>query len=391
MKRDTIVCADVFDFTRSLPDNSVDCLVTSIPYWNQRDYNIGVWVGGNSSCDHVAGQMRRGLGLANSPASTRGGAKKIAQIPNIQFKHTCRKCGATRESLQLGLEPTPVEYIARFVELFREIRRILRKDGTVWLNIGDSYSSGGRGSSSHHQQKIGAKTAQAQALGPKHPPVGIKEKQLLMIPARLAIALQDDGWYLRSDIIWYKPNAMPESVTDRPTTAHEHVFLLSKSLKYFYDHDAIREPQTGNTHSRGRGTSPKEIPQHDGRIRSNHSFNSSMTAYTEVPGGRNKRSVWTVATEQNSLAHFATFPQALIRPMILAGCPEGGIVFDPFMGSGTTALVARSLGRHYIGCDLNPEYVKMAQWRLRQPLTQPIEDRTSQESLKELPLFRNNA
>ena len=454
---DTITCSDALEFTQSLPDCSVNCVGTSVPYYGQRDYGTGRWEGGDPDCAHVAGELRRGKGLANSPASTRGGAKKIAEVNNIQYRDECARCGAKRIDRQMGLEQTPQEYIQKMVELFREIRRVLRDDGVAFVNIGDSYSSGGRGSSDHHRQKIGSKTAQAQVLGPRSAPDGMGPKNLMLIPFRFAIALQDDGWIVRSDIIWHKPNAMPESVEDRPTTAHEHIFLLSKSPKYFYDADSIREPQTGNTHSRGNGSSPKEIPQHDGMVKSNHSFNSSMTAYTEVPGGRNKRSVWTVATESNSFAHFAMFPQALIEPMILAGCPakvcakcgepwrrvtengltahdgktdsayakgssanrlallrqsarergeeytsgkrtlgwkpscncnadvDAGIVFDPFMGSGTTALVARRLGRHWIGCDLNPDYVSLANDRLTQ--SDPFQDRRMADGMTQLSLF----
>ena len=291
MSSDTIACADALTFARSLPDASVNCIVTSPPYFGLRDYG------------------------------TDG---------------------------QIGLERTPAEYVARMAELFRELRRVLRDDGTAWLNLGDSFSA---------------------------------EKQLLGIPWRVAFALQDDGWILRSDIIWAKGNPMPESVKDRPTRAHEYVFLLTKSPRYWYDADAIAEPMTSD----GGGDFMRDLtdvqPEHGGKsrtgkwARNNRKQDNVSRRYTGfndryvAPNKRNRRSVWNVNPQPFNEAHFATFPPKLIEPMILAGCPAGGVVYDPFMGSGTTALVARRLGRHYIGSELNPEYVAMAERRLAAPYT----------------------
>jgi site-specific DNA-methyltransferase (adenine-specific)/site-specific DNA-methyltransferase (cytosine-N4-specific) len=225
---------------------------------------------------------------------------------------------------QIGAEQTIEAYIAALVEVFRQVRRTLRDDGTLWLNIGDSYTSGNR------TWRDPDKKNPARGMNYRAPtPQGLKPKDLIGIPWRLAFALQADGWFLRSDIVWYKPNCQPESVKDRPTQAHEYVFLLSKSQDYYYDSDAVREPTK------------------DG---------ASM---------RNRRSVWEVRTEPYAGAHFAVFPKSLVRPCILAGSPTGGLVLDPFFGSGTTGIVSVEQGRRCVGVEVKPEYAKLALERLR--------------------------
>ena len=247
---------------------------------------------------------------------------------------------------QIGLEQTPEEYIAAMVEVFRCVRDVLADDGTLWLNIGDSYANGGR--------KTRDKLAQRGMDTRPADPVWIKPKDLIGIPWMLAFALRSDGWYLRQDIIWHKPNPMPESVRDRCTKAHEYVFLLSKSERYFFDSEAMKEPSAGwpvgGAKTRGKtgyasASGAGKSPQRD--------------SYGGLGGDgetRNRRSVWTVATRPYKGAHFATFPPALIEPCILAGSRPGDIVLDPFMGSGTTAQVALQHGRQYLGCELNPNY-----------------------------------
>lgn len=283
-ERSRIVTGDALSVLRRISDNYIDCCVTSPPYYDLRDYGIDG---------------------------------------------------------QIGLERTVYEYIYNLVGVFREVRRTLRLDGTLWINIADTYS-------------------QSRRMGGY-----VKKKELCLIPYRLMLELQKDGWYVRQDIIWNKPNAMPESVKDRCTKSHEYIFLLTKSGRYYFDYEAIREPaqEKGNARTfRGGGAY------------TNHgSFNNSANTERESHGNnenetglRNRRSVWSVATQGYAKAHFATFPEKLIEPCILAGCRPGGIVLDPFLGSGTTAVVAEKNGRDFIGIDLNPDYTEMSKRRIEE-------------------------
>jgi DNA modification methylase len=250
---------------------------------------------------------------------------------------------------QLGLEQTPDEYVQNMVEVFRCVRDVLADDGTLWLNIGDSYASGGR-KTRDSDDKLEQRGMDVRPADP----AGIKPKDLIGIPWLLAFALRADGWYLRQDIIWHKPNPMPESVRDRCTKAHEYVFLLSNGPRYFFDWEAMREPAVkgaaGSLFNTGKTAE--------------HQLGRSSDKERADDGKRNRRSVWTVATRPYKGAHFATFPPALIEPCILAGSRPGDIVLDPFMGSGTTAAVALQYGRQYLGCELNPEYLPLIEQRL---------------------------
>ena len=530
--RNVILCGDVRTMLKTLPDESVNCVVTSPPYWGLRDYGTASWEGGEDGCAHRVRDER---------AAAPGSAKQASSAgANYVYAGDCR-CGAKRVDSQLGLEATPDKYVVNMVAVFREVRRVLRDDGTVWLNLGDSYAGSGKGSggagtfSAKQVSNAGSyQVGEANFLGV---PAGLKPKDLIGVPWRVAFALQADGWWLRSDIIWSKPNPMPESVTDRPTRAHEYVFLLSKSARYYYDAEAIREPVNGTAHARhaaGKDPSLAFKMQEPGMgNRNNPSFQSYMH---DLPPewGRNRRTVWEIATEpfngsdlmrhgdgggsgrtvspdcpvhgdrkspastapndeqpdafpsvrnpntyvhldpglegepvaietrpavdsvlgssdlpgqscavaatlhsteshkmghgqpialhdgldaqlpnhiddseqspvsgasadrihENNteagffgdvqdfgqpaqridrsvykctctiIDHFAVFPTALVKPCILAGCPEGGIVLDPFFGSGTTGLVAARAGRDWIGIELNPAYVEMAEERL---------------------------
>lgn len=256
---------------------------------------------------------------------------------------------------QIGLEQTPEQYVAAMVEVFRCVWDVLTDDGTLWLNIGDSYASGGR-----KTRDTDDKLEQRGMETRPDDPDGIKPKDLIGIPWMLAFALRADGWFLRQDIIWSKPNPMPESVRDRCTKAHEYIFLLSKSERYFYDADAVMEPVAASTIER---LSQPTLPQQVGSTRVPGKTNGNMKA---VGNGetRNRRSVWTVATRPYKGAHFATFPPALIEPCILAGSRVNDIVLDPFMGSGTTAAVALQHGRQYLGCELNPAYQPLQDARI---------------------------
>jgi len=352
--------ADCLDLLRSMTSESVNCCITSPPYWGLRDYGVD-------------GQM--------------------------------------------GLEATPEEFVENMVAVFREVRRVLRSDGTLWLNLGDSYSATGKsggGSQCKRWERCGADTVGPRGGKWSPAPAGLKPKNLVGIPWRVALALQADGWFLRQDIIWHKPNPMPESVKDRCTKAHEYLFLLSKSPRYHYDHAAIKEPagDKGNANNfRGgaycngnknngtmgkrtvSGNSKVKVPagwdtgkgahgnfHKNGRGGSAYSF-ARKTATEGKPGSpkqhredrenveyfgtRNKRSVWTIATKPFPEAHFATFPPALVEPCVLAGCPEGGVVLDPFTGAGTVWVVAREHGRDFIGAELNPEYCGITVDRIR--------------------------
>jgi len=271
---------------------------------------------------------------------------------------------------QIGLEETPEEYIKAMVEVFRCVWDVLEDDGTLWLNIGDSYAMASmRGENSKFSGNVGAHSGYEKGsvkLGKKSIPAGLKAKDLIGIPWMMAFALRADGWYLRQDIIWHKPNPMPESVQDRCTKAHEYIFLMSKSQKYYYDADAIKEASSDPEGSANR----YKAPFFAGEKHESGGYSATGATHTkgmkEFDGNRNKRSVWTVTTKPYAGAHFAVFPQELIEPCIMAGAPVGGIVLDPFMGSGTTAQVAQNLGRQYLGCELNPDYKLLQNKRVAQ-------------------------
>jgi DNA modification methylase len=334
-----IIHGDCIAGLRTLPDASIHCCVTSPPYWGLRDYG---------------------------------------------------------HDGQIGLESTPEAYVARMVEVFREVRRVLRDDGTLWLNLGDSYAGSwgnqGRKETRGTQRPINGPMMQRLKAQPVHDieccldddctcPAGdenggiypdkktrtgswvnehptLKPKDLVGIPWRVAFALQADGWWLRQDIIWHKPNPMPESVRDRCTKAHEYVFLLTKSERYYYDAEALRE-----LYADGVGKDRLACPK--ASIGRGGNEGERMRSQFYKNGGRNRRSVWTITTKPYSGAHFAVMPPDLVEPCIKAGCPEGGTVLDPFAGSGTTLAVAAELGRSGIGCELNPEYIALAERRIK--------------------------
>lgn len=328
---------------------SVQTCITSPPYYGLRDYGTASWEGGDSECDHKPRAQPRGERAANGLT----GGKATIDAGTVQ--RDCH-CGARRIDSQIGLEETPEQYVEKMVAVFREVRRLLRDDGTLWLNLGDSYASGEIG---RHDGRVEGSGFGARHPGPRQQRrlnTGTKPKDLLGIPWMVAFALRADGWYLRSDVIWAKPNPMPESVTDRPTKAHEYLFLLSKSARYYYDQDAIREPHSRDWHNESVG--PAYMTAQDGRL------DGGKRQGTGNPEGRNKRTVWTVASQPFPGAHFATFPPKLIEPCVLAGSPAGGTVLDPFSGAGTTGVVALRNDRDYVGVELNPEYAEMSRRRI---------------------------
>jgi len=310
MKRQYIILqGDAIKRLRELPDESVHCCVTSPPYWGLRDYQTGAWEGGDSECEHSCGGQVQDT---KAPGAITSGVR-----PGCNAS-VCKKCGAVRIDNQLGLEITPEEYINKMVEVFREVRRVLRSDGTLWLNIGDSYCASATGSNSQEPSRLqGGKNTQIEASKrPSKLVAGLKPKDLVGIPWMLAFALRADGWWLRQDIIWHKPNPMPESVTDRCTKSHEYVFLLTKSARYYYDAESIKEPTvTNDGNVRDRETT--RLNNSPGRKR----MEGLTTNNYEM---RNKRSVWSVTTTPYAEAHFATFPTDLIEPCILAGTSQEG-------------------------------------------------------------------
>jgi DNA modification methylase len=343
-----------------LPERSVHCCVTSPPYWGLRDYGTARWEGGAPNCPHDPGGLRQ-VPQTKHPAATTA----IAAGGNRGAGRLCHRCGAVRIDAQLGLEETPEEYVANLVETFRQVRRVLRDDGTVWLNLGDSYASGGRPTRDPGRSTMHPAQPSGTARAPT--PRGLKPKDLVGIPWRVAFALQADGWYVRSDVIWHKPNGMPESVTDRPTRCHEYLFLLTKRPRYFYDAAAIREPwaiATMQKHARS-GYRRVFTNQSHGVRPGQPARHRPGWAAVRSPGFRNKRSVWTVGTQSYRGAHFSVFPPDLIRPCVRAGCPVGGTVLDPFAGSGTTGVVAEQEGRNAILIELNPVYVALQRDRSR--------------------------
>lgn len=291
---------DCLEVLRTLPDESIHCCVTSPPYWGLRDYG----------CDG-----------------------------------------------QIGLEKTPEEYVSKMVEVFREVKRVLRDDGTLWLNLGDSYN--GSGGAGGDYSKGGLKEGQPKYPGRKV--ATLKPKDLVGIPWMVAFALRADGWYLRQDIIWHKPNPMPESVKDRCTKAHEYIFLLTKSAQYYYDNEAIKEKAVSGTDVGILRSKKQATCNHPSILKRQKEDIDSRTA---GDGNRNKRSVWTITTKPFKEAHFAVFPPELPEICIKAGCPEGGTVLDPFAGAGTTLYVAEQLGRNSIGIELNPDYCDIIRRRM---------------------------
>lgn len=422
---DTINCIDALAGLKKLPDESVDCVMTSPPYWAMRDYGLTpqVW-GGDENCNHEFEVIRTGRPNAS------GGAGSLKDT-NRESRHAetsyCAKCGAWRGSL--GLESDYERYLDHLILIFDEVRRVLKATGTLWVNFGDTYA-GSWGSYSQSkqtkmQQRNGTSSSwprraysDATFRPPSSFPQLVPRRSLCQIPARFAIRMAEEGWILRNDIIWHKPNHMPASVKNRLTCSWEHLFFFVKSEKYFFDLDAVRVPHTSV--SRPRKTPPRlrpspnlsglRLPPNPGEPRSFHPngknpgdfWNIAAETRTlgailgnsgavKVPGGagwvghpqggqarilreqdprwlspkgKNPGDVWEINTMPFKGAHFAVYPEALCERPIKAGCPPGGLVVDPFIGAGTTAIVTRRLGRRFIGFELNPEYVAIAKQRL---------------------------
>jgi len=343
-----------------LRSETVQCCITSPPYWGLRDYGTANWTGGNGSdCDHLADRFA-------TPVSEKQASNKASG--SKQARDVCPKCGARRVDLQLGLEPTPEAYVNNMVAVFREVWRVLKNDGILWLVIGDSWN--GSGGAGGDYNKGGMKEGQPRYPGRNVPT--LKKKDLVGIPWMLAFALRADGWFLRDEIIWYKPNPMPFPATDRTVRAHEQIFILSKSARYYFDYKAIEEPaKYGGDAARKARAKPNHKSKPTGKragIRPNaaHTFNRKVNE-TSKPGTKKQhrpdRELVNYVETRRKRAHFATFPPKLIEPMILAGSAEGDLVLDPFIGSGTVGVVATQYKRRWVGVELNPDYITLIRKR----------------------------
>lgn len=362
-----IHCGNAPSVLKTLPSDSIHCCITSPPYFGLRSYTTEpqIW-GGDPECNHnwETVTKHRSSGGPQVPQTKWAACESVATAQRDTVSGTCPKCGAWRG--ELGLEPTPELYVEHVVMVFREVRRVLRGDGTLWVNIGDSYNA--QPGQRKETDKPGAK--QATSVGsigaPSRSVDGLKPKDLIGIPWMLAFALRADGWWLRQDIIWAKPNPMPESVKDRCTKAHEYVFLLTKAARYWYDAEAVAEPfaddRQGHPGSYKRTASASKGATNDrqdlGFLASEGGWNANREKLT-----RNRRSVWPLATLPTPEAHFATFPIELPEICLKAGCPVEGTVLDPFAGAGTTGLACLKNGRQFIGIELKPEYIAIAENR----------------------------
>jgi DNA modification methylase len=361
---------DCLEVLKTLPSDSVNCCITSPPYWGLRDYGTGEWIGGDPTCSHKRDSKQSEL--------TQTGHRNLeGAVGDGIYKDKCKRCGAERKDRQIGLELTPESYVQKMVDVFREVRRVLRGDGTLWLNLGDTYSAQRwtkKGETTTPAQPMNGMSDTWRAIAPTKES-GLPDKNLVGIPWRVAFALQADGWYLRQDIIWHKPNPMPESVTDRCTKAHEYIFLMSKNPNYYFDNESIKERSVWDVD--GNGTIKRAERQKEGlksnptemkngiRIKyPNGKHGDGQQSPKTIYGKRNKRSVWSVNVKPYKEAHFATFPKELIEPCVLAGCPKDGTILDPFGGSGTTAEVAIENGRNALLIELNPEYIELAKTRI---------------------------
>lgn len=415
-----------------LASKSVQTVVTSPPYWNQRDYGTAIWKGGDPECDHSYKDVRNDAGRyqtdgfhgSNSTDSNKG---------KFQYKDVCEKCGAVRVDDQLGLEKTPQEFVANMLRVFDEVGRILKDDGILWINMGDGYCSKPSGKPSQdyivnqtkgdgafRRRTLNFKGGDLDAPDPKPATVKdmglIKEKDLIGMPWTLAMALRDHGWYLRRDVIWFKTNPIPEPARDRPSTSHEYIFMLTKQKRYYFDLEAVKVPYTkpidrwGGTKLVPNGVSPRDIevgselyrdrnmrPDENGRMprsvwyaeedeyRQFLEWKKTMVEFADV---------WTIPAKASGYKHYAQFPAALTTPCILASTKEGDVVFDPFVGSGTTILEAERLGRHGIGTDLSLDYLRniaqLKTWRKQKQDWKEAKPKVVQDDYSDLSLFGGN-
>ena len=353
---------DALSVLKSMPDKSVQCCVTSPPYYGLRDYGTGTWVGGDQGCPHYRTSKYTEDDITGHKAMGEAGQA----VGDAIYKSVCPLCGAVRVDEQIGIEETPEEYIQRLVDVFREVKRVLKDDGTLWVNIGDTYNTNSyhKTEESNGYGKQGTNRGSYENTVDRPTAKCCKPKDLIGVPWMLAFSLRNDGWYLRQDIVWYRRNPMPEPVKDRCTKAHEYIFLLSKSPTYLFNHDTMLEPA-----------------DYDGR---KDTVMKRIDGYDEEMPVRNKRDVWDIPVSSYRGAHFATYPEELVLPCILAGSNEGDTVLDPFNGSGTTGVVALRNNRKYVGIDLNDKYIELSEERFNDVFfdRKPVKEAKQDEKYK---------
>lgn len=342
-----ILQGDALLVLKTLEGESVNMCITSPPYYGLRDYGTGIWAGGDENCDHKQPYHR---------GKTAKVGNQLNEADAKLYKDVCAKCGATRTDNQIGLEETPTDYINKLCDVFDEVRRVLRNDGTCWINLGDSYSgSGGAGG----DWNSGSRATQPKWKQPKQ---SIPPKCLIGIPAMFQLEMVRRGWILRNVIIWHKPNCMPSSASDRYTIDFEYLFFFSKNTKYYFKQQ-LEPYQSKYDNYEYNGQAQKNYTA--AGVQNPSDTKRRILESMKKNGGRNKRCVWNVSVTSFKEAHFATYPEKLIESPIDAGCPVGGVVLDCFFGAGTTGLVALKQGKKYLGIELNPEYIEIAKKRLQ--------------------------
>ena len=346
---------DCLAILKQLPDESVDCCITSPPYYLLRDYNTATWQGGDPDCDHVINPGATKT-FGNPEFNENRPSREATKTPGYYAKDTCPHCGAKRVDYQVGLEPTVSEYISKLQTIFVEVQRVLKPTGTCWVNLGDSFGGSGKGATT---KKQGQKEVYVPSPDDAHVRVkdaSVRPKSLCLVPQRFAIAAVETGWIIRNEVIWSKASPMPSSKKDAMTVAHETIWFMTKSPRYFYDYESVKEPSLCPARSREKNNGESAV---DTKKRG---FGSHCGTYEY----RNLWDVWHLSPDPVPDAHFATFPREIPKRAILAGCPPDGVVLDPFAGSGTTLMVAKELGRKAIGIELNPKYCEIITKRCNQ-------------------------
>jgi site-specific DNA-methyltransferase (cytosine-N4-specific) len=355
----TLYQGDCLEILRQIPDNSIDCCCTSPPYFGLRDYETAQWLVGDPDCDHVANPNATKT-FGNPEFNENRPSRSATKTPGY-YADICPKCGAEKVDYQVGIEPTVHDYIDKLQTIFREVYRVLKPTGTCWVNLGDSFSGSGKGATNKITNQKEVYVPNTDSPHVKVKDFSIPNKSLCLIPQRFALAALESGWIIRNEVIWSKAAPMPTSKKDAMTVAHETIWFMVKSPKYFYDYEAVKEPSSDVQKGRGRndhawtnGSVPGQTP---------HKGLKNIPQTCDV---RNLWDVWHLPPDPVPEAHFACYPREIPKRAIMAGCPPDGVVLDPFTGSGTTLMVAKDMGRRAVGIELNPNYCAIAQKRCNQ-------------------------